>query len=716
MIWHSNTAPDVLQELQVDVSVGLTQQEAANRLKEYGKNSLQEQTSISFRQALSKQIRTPLTALLWILASVALLIDAYRHFLKNTPTDWKRSLIVAAVALVITLLHTIRHCRAATSMATLRSLSVPEARVRRDGTEQTVSALTLVPGDIVLLRMGDLVPADCRIVEAHSLRCDECELTEATMPTEKYAEATFDDITPLAQRTNMLYAGTAITAGTATAVVVATGVRSEMGHRPTKFVQTSLPMQRLADRLTLWMSVVVACFSILYLVIGLICHEDDAAVLLMAGALAMAAAPQGIASLFTLLSTRSIRRMSSHHLLLNRPEVADTLGHVTVVCTEQETLFTENKVILERAYIGTQSIPLCNSLPKVRGVVPFMRLAVLNSTEGHPVDDAILSIAAASGIHRNELLTDMPRIGELTPSAQRRTGVHLAGEQTLILVSGDWRSLLPLCTKSDIENLTKEATAMEADCLQVMVVAYRLTDSTPAVYTADELERDLTCAGLLGWCRPWQLNLHQTADDLSNVRYVLFSDESVTAAGAVAQQAGLSKQPRAITADEVSAFTDSDWDTAVKQYDVYCGLNAQQKEQVVAALQRQGEVVAVTAGDSREADLLTAADVGFARGTVAADVTKEAADIILTDDSYIALLSAVYEGQRLRRERTGLVSYLILCASIVMLIGLCSLFGLFSPAVGTLPAMGLHLLLLALPTPLWVATLISNISEKLRKG
>lgn len=248
MIWHSNSATDVLQELQVDATVGLTQQEVDARLKEYGKNSLQEQQTVSFRETFSKQMRTPLTMLLWVMAGIALIIDLYNHFLKDNPTDWKRSLIVAAIALVVTLLNTLRRRRATSAMAALRSLSIPDTRVRRDGTEQLCSTLTLVPGDIVLLGVGDLVPADCRIIEANRLRCDECELTEATMPTEKYADPIFDDITPLAQRTNMLFAGTAITGGTATAVVVATGMRSEMGRRPTKFVQTTLPMQKLADR------------------------------------------------------------------------------------------------------------------------------------------------------------------------------------------------------------------------------------------------------------------------------------------------------------------------------------------------------------------------------------------------------------------------------------------------------------------------------------
>lgn len=700
MIWHSNTVTDVLQELQVDPAIGLTQQEVDVRLKEYEKNSLQEQKTTSFRQTFSKQMQTPLTTFLWVLAGIALLIDLYNHFLKHIPTDWKRSLIVAAVALVITLLNAIRHCRATASMASLRSLSVPETRVRRDGTEQLCSPLTLVPGDIVLLGAGDLVPADCRLIEADRLRCDECELTEATMPTDKYADLIFDDITPLAQRTNMLYAGTAITAGTATAVVVSTGDRSEMGRSTTPSLDLSMQKEMQKWSLRWILGVVILCA--IALIVGLCIHTDRAAVILTVAALAMVAIPQNVNDLITNVTARSVRRIARNNVRLNHPNAAQTMGNVTVICADQETLFTKEKVILDCAYIGTQCIPFCDSLPRARGVVPFMRLAVLNSTAGYPIDDAILSVAAKSGIHRDDLLTDMPCIGELTPTAERRTSVHLAGDQTLILVSGDWRSLLPLCTKSDIEKLTKEAELMEADRKQVMAVAYRLTDTAPAVYTAEELEHDLTCAGLLGWYMPWQLNINQTAASLPNVRFLLFSDKSVTLTQAVVRMNPFIQRSHTLTSEMVAAFTEEDWDTAVQQYDVYCGLTGEQKKQVVTALQRQGEVVAVTGGHSDEMELLTAADVGFARGAIASDVGKRVANALLTNDSYVSLLDSIYESKRLKKQIRITLLYLAVCALAMATFSFIAIAGWTSLQHQAIWMLCLHLVLfILLPIPTW---------------
>ncbi|MBR2319952.1 MAG: cation-transporting P-type ATPase [Clostridia bacterium] len=702
MIWHSNSIPDVLQELQVDPTAGLTQQEADKRLKEYGKNSLQEQKSASFRQAFTRQVRSPLIVLLWIMAAITLLTDLYNHFLREIPTDWKRSLVVAGITLVIALFNALRRCRAAASLTALQDLSIPDARVRRDGKEQLCPIPTLVPGDIVLLGVGDLVPADCRIIEADRLRCDECELTEATMPAEKYADPIFDDITPLAQRTNMLYAGTAITGGTATAVVVATGIRSEMGRSTAPSPVMDLPKQKTMQKWRMRWILGVTILCVIALIIGLCVHTDRIAVFLTVATLAMVAIPQNVDDLITNVIARCVRRIAHNNVRLNHPQAAQTMGKVTVICADQDTLFENNNLTLDWLCIGTQWISLSDGIPNQRGVAPFMRLAVLNSTAGNLIDDAILKTAATAGIHRDELLTDMPCIGELTPTAERHTSVHLAGDQTLILVSGEWRSLLPLCTKSDVERLTKEAELMEKDCGRVMVVAYRLTDTAPTVYTAEELEHDLTCAGLLGWHTPWQLNIEQTTASLPNVRVLLFSDKSVTSTQAIARQLLFIQHPHILTGETVSTFNEEDWNTAVQQYDVYCGLTAQQKQQVVFALQRQGEVVAVTGGHSNEVELLTTADVGFARGTIASDVAKSAADAVLEDDSYITLLDSIYEGKRLKRQIHIIGLYVTVCALALVIFGLIALVGWMSLQYQAIWMLCLHLVLFVLlPIPAW---------------
>ena len=702
MIWHSSPIADVLQELNVTPDAGLTEQEAAERLKEYGKNSLQEQQVFSFRSAFAQQLRAPFTILLLVIAGITLLLDLYKQILQQIPTHWEQSVLIAVLAVVGALLGALCHGYTETAKTKMHTLSSPEVKVRRDGKEQTCATHTLVPGDILPLTVGDVVPADCRLVEAEGLRCDECALTGATMPTEKCADGVFDDITPLAQRTNMLYAGTIITAGHATAVVVATGVRSEMGHSAARAQHptVTLPSQKTAGKLRLWWSIGVLLLCIAALIVGLIRHDDRSAVLLTVAALAMAAVPNNIGDLFTQLTIRSIKGMHRHRVRLSHPEATETLGDVTVFCAEQETLFESESVQLCRAACGTaSSVDLSQGMPKVRGLAPLIRLAVLNGSDSSPIHNAILQFADGAGIHRSELLVDMPRIGELNSCDGFHAGVHLAGEETLILVSGDWRTLMPLCTKGNLEELTTAANTMEADGLRVVAVTYRLTDTAPAVYTADALVRDLTCVGLLGF----QISLQQDVSDamtlLPKLRTILFSNEPAASAAAAAMQAGVSYVPCVATAEMVERFTEEEWPTAVEQYNVYCGLSAAQKQRVVSALQNQGHVVAVTGCRSEDAALLTAADVGFAHGSSATDVVKNAADAILLDNNYVSAIAAIWEGKQLKSQWWCAVFYLILCAVLMVGIGICGLFGWTPLHSQAILLMGLHLPLMDILPP-----------------
>ena len=698
MIWHSNTVADVLQELQVDPSAGLSVQEAAERLKEYGKNSLQEHRPLPFRQALARQLRAPLTILLLGVAGIVLILDLFKQVLKEIPTDWEQALFVAVLALISTIIGAALRCYTASTVSTLRNLSATEARVRRDGTDTSCPIHTLVPGDIILLNAGDIVPADCRLVEANALCCDEHGLTDETAPTKKDATALYEDITPLAQRKNMLYAGTVIIAGTATAVVVATGVRSEMGR--TQRVSDNRPNRSKKERvLTLCWNVIAVALGVLAVSVGLIQHADRSVVLLTAAALTLALVPQHIGNLLTQLSAQAIKRMSQHRVRLHRPVAAEALGNVTAFCVEQDILIESDDVHLQCAFVGHQQIDLSGEAPKAPGMGQLLRLATLNADGEDPTDRAIMECASRMGINRSELLVDMPRIGELTDTDGHKVGVHLAGEQTLILVCGRWRTLLPLCTKGNVEELTTAATTMEEDGLLVMAIAYRLTDVAPSVYTVEELERDLTCVGLLGLQISLQQDMSEAATTIPNLRTILFSDAPSASAAAAAIQAGLTYAPCVATAETVEKMTEKELCNTVEKYNVYCNLSCAQKQRIVAALQTQGHVVAVTGCRSEDAPLLTAADASFARGSVATDVAKNAADMLLMDDSYVSAIATIREGKRLKIQHLCIIAYLIVCAVIMAGIGLSGLFGWTLLHRQAILLMGLHLLLMDILPP-----------------
>lgn len=715
MIWHSNSIPDVLQELQVNPAEGLTQQEADNRLKEYGKNTPQEGKEVTFLRALTDYIRSPFTLILLIVCVITFLLDLFKQLWSTVATDWQQSLLVAGVAIISACIGAARHYFSRRGLARVDSLSAPEARVRRDGQVQTCATIDLVPGDVVLLKAGDIVPADCRIIEADGLRCDEGSLTNATTPTEKEADAVYDDITPLAKRTNMLYGGTAITDGTATAVVVTTGNRSEVGHRAAQEKSNNQLAQKKADRISLWWGIAVAVISVIAFIIGCFRHSDLSAVLLLAASTAMAAFPKNLSDVSTDIFVRGTHRLMQRRMRLHQPQALDTLGRVSVVCIEREMLYSDDEAQLCRAYVGRRMVDLTQDDATAPGLGHLLRLAALNTDE-RAVDRAILAHLNRMGIEKKDLLLDMPRIGQLPHTAGRTTGIHIAGEQTLILVSGAWHTLLPLCTNSKIEELKSAANEMEKDGLQVFAIAYRLDDTAPTVYTSEALECQLTCAGLLGVKMPLCTNLNETEEPLSAaVRTILFSDESVSAATATARQAGIADEPMALSADDAASFSEEDWDNAAQRYNVYCGFTPTHKQQLITALQRCGEVVAVTASRSDEATLLSTADVGFARGSVATDVAKAAADVLLVDDSYDTIMYAMEEGQWIRREKSYSFWFHLACSLIILGLGVLGLMDLTDIVHQAISLMAVHLVMMAIPTIQWMAMGITKLLRMLEE-
>lgn len=710
MIWHSNSVTDVLQELCVDPEMGLTTQEATHRLDEYGHNRPQQPIRRPLLQEFMAQLRSPLTAALLAVSGVVCILGLYKQILQSVTTYWYVPLLVAALTIASAFLGAIRKKRAATLSEWANHLSAVDIRVLRDGIEQMVSTLSLVPGDIVLLCPGDTVPADCRLVTGENLKCDERVLTGVATPIAKYADAIYDNITPLAQRTNMVFAGTTIAEGSGTVVVVATGVRSEMGHEQHHQPQADHATKKKSDLFTTLSGVGAASLGILSLIIGLVGHHNRSAVLLIAATIAATLVPAGITALYTRLNANGIQRLLRHNVRVVNPATADALGRVDVVGIPQDMLCADDNVSLCRAYVGHHMVDLTQAQPKAPGLGLLLRMTALNTTENDLKDTAILTHLRKMGIDKDELLADMPRIGALSPANGRKTTIHIAEEQTLILVSGAWHSLLPLCSKGNIEEWSTAAAEMEQAGLQVVAVTYRLTDRAPTVHTAETLECDLVCAGLLGLHVP----VHEGIVANSAVRTILFSADSADMASALAKHAGLSSA-EAITAEHIAELKDDALAATVQRYDVYCGLDTTQKLRVLTALQAQKQVVAIATDRADEAELLSAADVGMARGVEAANIARVAADVILCKDNYATIITAVENGQRLRWEKRTLLIYLALYSVAVLFIGFGGVTSLCSLTYCALLLAGLNLLCAASPAPLLITFGISNAVQKIRE-
>ncbi len=680
MIWHSNPATAVLAELNTDPAMGLSSPVAEKRIKEYGENRLQEKKPLSFFQRFLRQMKDTMVLILLAAAAISLVINIYEKFFHNRPVDWIESVVIVAIVILNALLGVVQENKAEAALAALKNLSAPMARVRRDGTLNTLPAHQLVPGDIVELEAGDLVPADCRLLEAYSLRSNESALTGESLPTEKSAEALYDDITPLADRTNMLYAGCGITSGRAVAVVVSTGMRSEMGHIASLLdgeKENETPLQQKMASLGKLLGFLALAICVVIFIVGLCFRLNLMDMFMTSVSLAVAAIPEGMPAIVTVVLALGVQRMVKHNAIIRRLPAVETLGSASVICSDKTGTLTQNRMTLRRAFVRHQIVDL-DSTKSVAGLEQLIRLASLctdadiaveNGQEklvGDPTETAILAHLRKIGFDKSELLEDMPRIGELPFDSERKcmSSVHVAGEQIIVIVKGAPERVLPLCVKGDTEEAEKANVSMAGDALRVLAVAYKLLDTAPAVYEPETLECDLTLAGLIGMIDPPRPEVKAAIKDCdtAGIRTVMITGDNVVTASAIARELGiLHEGETALTGQQLEALSDRELETNIASYRVYARVTPADKIRIVKAWQKRGDVVAMTGDGVNDAPALKAADIGCAMGITGTDVAKSAADMTLTDDNFATIVDAAREGRGIYDNIRKAIGFLLSC-------------------------------------------------------
>lgn len=680
MIWHSFEPHDVLNELNVDSAIGLSTEEAATRLHDYGENRLLEKKPMTFLQRFAKQMKDTMVIILLIAAALSLAIALYNQFFLNEPGDWIEPIIIVLIVMLNAALGVIQENRAEAALAALKNLSAPQARVRRNGAVTTLTAYELVPGDIVELEAGDVVPADCRILEAYSLRSNESALTGESLPVEKTAMGTFEHITPLAERTNMLYAGCGITAGRAVAVVVATGMSSEMGHIASLLEgedENQTPLQHKMAQLGKILGFLALMVCVIIFIVGLFFSLSPMDMFMTAVSLAVAAIPEGMPAIITIVLALGVQRMVKHNAIIRRLPAVETLGSASVICSDKTGTLTQNRMTLRRAYVNGQMVDL-DGMKQAPGLEQLIRLSALCTDAdiaiedgkekfiGDPTETAILSYLRILGYDKSELLEDMPRIGELPFDSERKrmTSVHVAGDQTIVIVKGAPESLLPLCTKGNVDKASEANTAMAQDALRVLAVAFKLLDTAPAIYDVEALECDLTLAGLVGMIDPPRNEVKAAiADcDTAGIRTVMITGDNVITAAAIAKELGiLHEDESAITGQQLAAMSDDELKENIAQYRVYARVTPADKIRIVKAWQKRGAVVAMTGDGVNDAPALKAADIGCAMGITGTDVAKNAADMTLTDDNFATIVDATREGRGIYDNIRKAIGFLLSC-------------------------------------------------------
>lgn len=687
--WHAMPAADVVARIGTS-SEGLSAEDAARRLTEFGPNELRHAAQAGFVQVLLGQFKS---FIVWLLVGAAAVSGALG--------EWVDSAVIAAIVVLNAVIGAWQEYSAERSIAALKRLTAPQAKVRRGGRTLVVASVDLVPGDLLLLESGDLVAADARLIESASLGCVEKSLTGESEPASKSATVSVEPTAMLADRATMVYMGTAVSTGTARAVVVATGMRSEVGCIAGLIESAGegeeTPLQARLRRVG--KILVVASLSIVagLFALGLLRGEPLLPLLLVAVSLAVAAVPEGLPAIVTVALAIGVRRMAQRKALIRRLPAVETLGSTNVICTDKTGTLTVGQMTVRVAHVAGFQVDFRGEgyspegdveldgqcVPaEVRAILQQLARNLVGCTNaevieregvheavGDPTEAAMVVAAAKVGFDRATLDREAPKIGEIPFDSDRKRACvvrRLPSGSIEVLVNGSPESVLARCARrltadgtasmSEADrNIALEAnTALAARALRVLGCARReLSGSAAKTFlqaplTAESLEQDLTFVGFVGMYDPPRQEAKVAVQHCraAGIRVVMITGDQPKTADAIARELGLAEASSAVVGGaELQRMSDEALAACISNVAVFARVTAADKLRIVRAWQSRGAVVAMTGDGVNDAPALRGADVGVAMGRSGTEVAKQASDMVVTDDNFASIAAAVEEGR-----------------------------------------------------------------------
>ncbi|MBX3344841.1 MAG: cation-translocating P-type ATPase [Nitrospira sp.] len=724
--WYARSQGEIEREFAVDPAAGLSEEEAARRLSAHGRNELPEAPPPSPWHILATQFTS---LIVWVLIGAALV--------SGLLGEWIDAGAILAIVLLNGLLGFLQEYRAEQSLAALRTMAVTYARVVRDGTRLNLSSTELVPGDIIDVEAGDHVPADARLFQAAAFRTQEAALTGESTPVEKLSAALPDSDLPLADQRNMLFMGTTVTGGKGRAVVVATGRVTELGRIATLMTAVPIdptPLQRRLEQfghvlLALSLGIVLVVFGL-----GVWRGEPLFDMFLTAVSLAVAAIPEGLPAIVTTTLALGVMRMVSRHALIRRLPAVETLGAATVICTDKTGTLTKNEMTVTKLAIddlvmevtGEGYAPagtIVGGEPREGALRDLLWTALLCNgaslkqaegkwaVVGDPTEGALLVAGRKGGWVQEELERAQPLLGEIPFDSDRKmmTMVRRSEARAVAYVKGAPDVLLGCCdeyvTKTGERRPLTESLRMSMlsvnrqfaqQALRVVALAYRVLDPQPASFDPDLVERRLCFLGLAAMKDPLRPEAKSAVDlcRSAGIATVMITGDHKETALAIAREAGFASGPtQALSGLELNGLSDADLASRVRNVSVYARVTAEHKLRIVKAWRAQGAVVAMTGDGVNDAPAVREADIGIAMGVTGTDVTKDASDMVVTDDNFASIAAAVEEGRSIYANIRKSVHYLLSCnlSEVLVMLG--------STVLGwPLPLLPIHILWINLVT------------------
>jgi Ca2+-transporting ATPase len=675
---HAQTPQETASSLGSNLEVGLSEQEAATRLNKYGKNTLTQEREVRFLGILKEEITEPMILLL---LAIGIIYSALGILTGDGLTD---AAAIIVIIILLVLAEVWNEYRAKGSISALRKLAPPTATVLRNGQPVNVETATLVPGDVLLLRVGERVPADARIVEAYGLEVDESSLTGESLPAIKDPSVILPEATEVTDQTNMVFADTVITRGRAKAIVVHTGIGTELGRiqgltKAAKEPKTALQlaMKQLSKTL-LWIAIF---FAVLIPVLAYARGINGSAPLspgeavLYGLSLAFVVIPEELPIIITMVLGVGSIILSRRGAIVKRLKAAETLGNVTVIATDKTGTLTENKLRIEHLYFDGSFYASTEFKTNEKSALKTAYLAsdAPNNVLGNPMSNAILERLKQAGLEAQSLSEGWVLKSELGFDANRKLAsyVYQFGASTVALSSGAPERILERSTRILLEGqetpLTDEmrvqATQAAAKMAQrgerLLAFGYhRLTPET----ASQEVEQDMVLVGIIGFIDPPRREVPQAIRSCqqAGIRVIMITGDHPETAKTIAGQVGINKS-RVITGSEMAAMTDEGLKVALEDTDVFARTTPEDKRRIVKLLKEMGEIVAVTGDGINDAPALKDTHIGIAMGIRGTDVAKEAASMVLVDDNFATIETAISEGRRLYSNLRKGVRYYLAC-------------------------------------------------------
>jgi len=673
--WHQMTIKEVISQLKGNGEIGLSKAEANRRLVEHGPNELEAAGRISPWGMLAEQFKN----ILIIILLIAIVLSA---LLGHTV----EAIAISVIMLFAVLLGFVQEYRAERAIEALKKMAAPTAAVIRDGEEEDIPARDLVPGDIILIRAGDRISADTRLIEAINLQVEEAPLTGESVPVEKQTAALEGSELAIGDRKNMAYAGTVVTYGRGRGLVVATGMQTEFG-KIAKLLQSvetgKTPLQLNLDKVGHLLARAAIAVVLLIVALGFFRGQPLLEMLIFGIALAVAVVPEALPAVVTISLAIGVQRMVKRNALIRRLPAVETLGCTSVICSDKTGTLTKDEMTVRKIFVAGKMLDVSGSGYEPQGkfsqntslidpfpqLITLLRAGVLASDahlvregdhgqwhiKGDPTEGALVVAAAKAGLHRTELDRQFPRVNEIpfTSETKRMTTLHESPHGIVAYSKGAPEAILDSCSgqltergqvsfeTSEREAILLSAREMASEALRVLAVAQK---PDAALGSA---EKEMIFLGLVGMIDPPRSEVKEAVQICkeAGIKPVMITGDHPLTAQAIARELGILMNGSIVTGVELEAMNESELEDRSEGIDVYARVSPAHKLRVVTALQKRGHFVAMTGDGVNDAPALKKADIGIAMGITGTDVTKEAASMTLTDDNFASIVAAVEEGR-----------------------------------------------------------------------